>query len=521
MPTHPSNPLMTKPKAVRIAAQSTSFSFVTRATPPGAATMAAVRGRKPLRPRKERLPSVAIVNPELVVGRKAATTSGEASNALAPQGPEASPTPAPDPELSFDGGADDGTSIPPDTTGAVSHRHVLEGLNNNVVIFSRTGERLSEMTLDRFWDVFDDPVDAFDPRAVWDPFAERFIFVSTANAQRASSKLLIAATKSDDPTGEWVSSAVGVDPELHGTVWLDYPSVGFSADKITVQVNLFTLADNAFAGSTIYVWDKSSLIEPPYQPEVRTFTLREDGACQVPAFTYDPGETSQYLVATANGDFEGSGYYSIYQIHGSVADGTVALSPLGYIEASGTTWANSMPADAAPQSGTKKKIDAGDDRLLSVVLRRGRLWFSHAAFLPSETPGRSVAQWLQVDTSDWSVLQFGQVTGNGKSFLAFPTLAVNANEDALIGFSVFSPKDHPSGGYAFRAATDPPGSFRSIQRYAKGGSTYFKVFGGSKNRWGDYSATQVDPVDDLSFWTVQEMSASEKDMWATRWAKVR
>ncbi len=51
-------------------------------------------------------------------------------------------------------------------------------------------------------------------------------------------------------------------------------------------------------------------------------------------------------------------------------------------------------------------------------------------------------------------------------------------------------------------------------------SPYFKTFGGTKNRWGDYSATQVDPSDDHSFWTVQELAGARPDTWATRWARV-
>jgi hypothetical protein len=519
MATHEMRPLAVAPESTEVPAVSAYFSFSQRAAQAMVAAGAnvAVRGRKPLRPRKEALPVAAVVDQARVV----ASSALPAAEILA--GPAlAAPSPSsPVPTFVFDGGADDNTSIPPDTTGAVSGDHVFEGLNNNVLIFNRGGVLQSQMTLDRFWDVFPDPVDAFDPRAVWDPFGQRFIFISTANPQRATSKLLIAVTATNDPTGQWISNAVPVDPALQGEVWLDFPSVGFTEDKITVQVNLFTLAGNLFAGSSIYVWEKSSLYDPPHQPQVRLFTLREDGACQVPASTYVPGEATQYLVSTANGDSQGSGYYAIYEITGSVAGGTVALNPLGYVQTPGTTWAATTAADPAPQLGSPHTIDAGDDRILSVVLRGEGLWFSHTAFLPADGPVRSMAQWLQVRVGAWSVLQLGRL-GNvdGDSFVAFPTIAVNANEDALLGFAHFTPNQFGSGGYAYRAAADPPGTLRSIQLYAAGLSTYFKTFGGTKNRWGDYSATQVDPFDDRGFWTVQELAAAQPDTWATRWAHV-
>ena len=57
-------------------------------------------------------------------------------------------------------------------------------------------------------------------------------------------------------------------------------------------------------------------------------------------------------------------------------------------------------------------------------------------------------------------------------------------------------------------------------RYGPGGATYHKTFGGTANRWGDYSNTQVDPVDDLSFWTVQERASKTRNIWTTQWARV-
>jgi hypothetical protein len=47
---------------------------------------------------------------------------------------------------------------------------------------------------------------------------------------------------------------------------------------------------------------------------------------------------------------------------------------------------------------------------------------------------------------------------------------------------------------------------------------------GTDNRWGDYSATVVDPTDDVTFWTVQEYAqtpapVSGASRWGTWWGK--
>jgi hypothetical protein len=59
-----------------------------------------------------------------------------------------------------------------------------------------------------------------------------------------------------------------------------------------------------------------------------------------------------------------------------------------------------------------------------------------------------------------------------------------------------------------------------------GEDSYEKDFGSSRVRWGDYSATVVDPVDDTTFWTIQEYAAMDvgpnesDDRWGTWWAKL-
>jgi len=52
-----------------------------------------------------------------------------------------------------------------------------------------------------------------------------------------------------------------------------------------------------------------------------------------------------------------------------------------------------------------------------------------------------------------------------------------------------------------------------------GEASYFKDFGTGDNRWGDFTATVVDPVDDTSMWTIQEY-AGENNMWDTWWGSI-
>jgi len=60
--------------------------------------------------------------------------------------------------------------------------------------------------------------------------------------------------------------------------------------------------------------------------------------------------------------------------------------------------------------------------------------------------------------------------------------------------------------------------------YYKTGQTMGIPGGGTDNRWGDYSATVVDPADNVTFWTLQEYAQTHDPVtgasrWGTWWGK--
>lgn len=113
---------------------------------------------------------------------------------------------------------------------------------------------------------------------------------------------------------------------------------------------------------------------------------------------------------------------------------------------------------------------------------------------------------------------------SGVLFYGYPSLAVNGSGDMLLGFTSFSAQQFASGSYAYRAAGDPPGTLRAERLYKVGEDIYVRDQHGA-NRWGDYSATVVDPVNDTDFWTIQEYAAARAPVsgvsrWGTWWGRV-
>ena len=114
----------------------------------------------------------------------------------------------------------------------------------------------------------------------------------------------------------------------------------------------------------------------------------------------------------------------------------------------------------------------------------------------------------------------------GQWFYAFPSLAVNRHGDMLVGYSAFEGSRPAGARYSFRNAFDPVGTLRPDEVLKDGVSCYFKDLATGRNRWGDYSATVVDPSDDTKLWTIQEYAEladdlyvvpALRDKWGTWW----
>ena len=154
------------------------------------------------------------------------------------------------------------------------------------------------------------------------------------------------------------------------------------------------------------------------------------------------------------------------------------------------------------------------------------MWTTHTVVLPS--PNRSSVQWWQIRT-DATIAQHGLVDDPfGQRYFAFPSIAVNKNDDVLLGYSRFEGDEYAGASYSFRTAIDPPDTMQSEGPLKDGDGCYYKDFGliPPRSLWGHHSATVVDPTDDKKMWTLQQYAAApnvtypipeQRDRWGTWW----
>ena len=448
-------------------------------------------------------------------------------------------------------------NIPPDTNGAVGIDKVFTNTNSNYRIHDKTtGAPLSTVSSDTFW-ASSGGSGFFDPQIVFDPYQQRWILAIVSNASSANSSIEVAVSQTSDPSGSYniyrfiVGCAGGtVGCNAQGE-WADFPMLGFNKNWIAISVNMFQIVGTGAGGAQLNNNFRTLVLDYPSAragSSVATLFIGAGiGFCNYPVQTYSPTEETLYFAEHLS---SGGATYKISRITGTPAapsftvPGTTKTRPGGgWTQPGGDNLPQqcvpgvSIPTQVCP--ATTRGADVGDAQVRSnPVFRNGNVWYAQTIALPAgglTINSRFAAQWTAVAATTGDFVTGGRVEdaaatlNNGGRHYAYPSLAVNKNNDVLLGFTEAESDDYLDAGYAFRLNTDAAGTMRDPVVYKEGEDYYQKTFSGTRNRWGDYSHTLIDPVNDRDMWTVQEYAqarvgvtgtGSNDSRWSTWWAKV-
>jgi hypothetical protein len=416
-----------------------------------------------------------------------------------------------------------GDVIPPDTMGAAGPNHLVSVLNSQFGVFNKTGTLVggSVVTLRAFWSSLDAATDnasvlAFDPKILYDTNSGRFIAVTlSAHDDAPPSWIMIAVSSTNDPTtpNTWVKVAIDADVDADNVVrnnWADFPGLGVDQNNIYVTANMFNTSGQ-FQYSKVWVVPIGQLLAGTPPDNTLTWTeIRQpslSGDSLQPAHTFGAAPT-EYFIREA-----GSGTLRL----ASVTGGTT-WTDLGTISVDSFASLSLLPG--APQFGDLRTIDTSDTRLLNAVYRNGSLWTTHHVAVG----GKIEVAWYQINPVNGVVQSQGRINDPTRGYF-YPSIAVNANNDVAIGFSGSSAAQYASAYYTARSSTGPAAGVMQPPSLLKTGvASYFKTLTGTENRWGDFSATVVDPTDNVTFWTLQEYAETPRpsdgrSMWGTWWGR--
>jgi hypothetical protein len=376
-------------------------------------------------------------------------------------------------------------SFPPDTMGAIGPDHFVVTVNRMFQVYEKdSGARIVNTGLGSFL-----PGSSGDPRVLYDQHSDRWVVVVTD----FGSRLYLAVSLTDDPTGAWFKTSFVMSAGSDEGRWPDYPTLGVDAHGIYTAAYMV----GGFGNMSIFAIDKAPLLEPT--PALGTITafrgLPWEGAIQ-PAHTF--GEpVGQYFLSV-----DSSNKLRVRRVDPPMDSPT--LHNLGTVNVPSF---NTPPL--APALGSTTPLDTVGTRLMMALYRGGSLWTCHTI----NVDGRAGCRWYEINAASRALLQSGTVAEAGMHYF-FPSIMVNQYGSAVMGFTGSNSSMYASCYFVGRLEGDPPGEMSPPVLYKAGTGPLNTIDGYGRNRFGDYSYTTLDPVDEATFWTIQEYGHGN-DVWGT------
>jgi hypothetical protein len=419
--------------------------------------------------------------------------------------------------------------IPPDTMGAIGPNHYVEMINGAYAVYDRAGNLQQRITLDNFWsnnggvgiNSF-----SFDPRITFDASSGRWFAVAVDSAGGANSGYLVAVSSGSNPTlngsgaSGWSRFRFAADPGTGGsgnaaasTHWADYPTLGLTATSVNIAANMFTVSGGGGSGTVINVVTipKADLIGGA--PTIANRTHFQDVDPNTTGFNNTPINDLSGTI-TQPGRFlsafnKGAGVLRVSAI-GGTAGAPTAPAAFGPNSGFVTVTSRSGPP-LATQNGANDNVNTGDSRFAgSVVHMNGEYWAVHSVSVNS----RSALEWYRISATTNNVIESGLISDPTRHFY-YGSIALNGLGDVVIGYSGSSDADFISTFVSVGKTSAGVTTFGSPTLTHAGVANYVALDGSGRNRWGDYSSTELDPNNPYSFWTIQEF-ASGTNQWQTR-----
>ncbi len=358
--------------------------------------------------------------------------------------------------LAFDGSLDGNRQVDPQI--AVGGGYILHGTNNGLIIYDKQGNFVQGVNQNCF-------NGGIDPKLFYDRHNKVFGFDLWKYWDKEKIKPVnISVSETSDPRGAWNTYPVSATKARDGggigysKKWIAYSFPGGPERTFVLKMAEVKAGKPAtvyhFPGSLGHPVATQDDIEDLYFLRVsnKNFTLRR---------VTDAGDGTPQSVLVAK------------KPHG--------LKHIGY-------------PPQSPQKGTDQKTSSGDRNPKNIVLQNGYIWFSQAV----NCNGKSAVQWHQI-TTDCTIVQTGLISNPQSNYIQ-TTIAVNKNEDVLVGFQETNENMFISPRLAFRHASDPKGTLRDIVNLGEGkGAT-------DGTSWGDYSGSMVDADNMLDLWTIQSIT---------------
>jgi hypothetical protein len=411
---------------------------------------------------------------------------------------------------------------PPDTVGEVGPNHYVQMVNSaagsSFQIYDRNGTVVQASTALDSLGTGVCSTGRGDPVVVYDHLADRWML--TEFAQRVDQTMCVYISQTPDPTGAYFAYQVPA-PNFP-----DYPKFGVWDDAYFVGTNEGDNPAYALPRQQMLAGPSGNITpiriagtDLPNWQRNHTMPADLDGPA-APAGS--PGlfvrQVDDEITNPGGPPNAANDFIEVWEFEPDFttpANSTYVLAatvPIADFDYNLCNWSR----DCLPQPGTTALIDA----LPHYIMWRAqyRNFGTHETLLVNFTVDANGAdqagvRWVELrDTgAGWTTFQEGTVAPDA-DHRWMGAISMNGNGDIALMYNVTGTGTSPSVRYTGRLASDPLGTMPQGDNALPGGTgTQFIDFrpctdamGNPTNancqRWGDYSAMSVDPVDDTTFW---------------------
>jgi hypothetical protein len=391
---------------------------------------------------------------------------------------------------------------PPDTNGAVGLTQYVQWVNTSFGIFAKsTGALISGVTPgNTLWKGFGGGCEVNnngDPIVTYDRLADRWVF-SQFSVAGTPFLQCVAVSTTPDATGSYNRYSFAYND------FDDYPKMGVWPDAYYVTFNMFN--GNAFVGADACAYDRNAMLNGLAATQICFQQGPSVGGLLPSDFdgtTPPPGGSPNFMI------FFGSNSLQLFTFHvdfvtpgnstftGPTNIPVAAFTPL----CNGGTCVQQPPQPGLPN----QQLDSLADRLMYRLAYRNFGDHESLVLNHSVTAGAGGGvRWYELQNPNGAVTVAQQSTfAPDAAFRWMGSIAMDRVGDMALGYSVSSTSISPSIFITGRTPSDPASTMQAETQVMAGNGSQTS---GSRSlsRWGDYSAMQVDPADDCTFWFTTE-----------------
>jgi hypothetical protein len=449
---------------------------------------------------------------------------------------------------------------PPDPVGDVGPSHYVEMVNLAFAVYSKSGTLLlGPVDTGTLWAGFSVPDctdPSGDPIVVYDQLADRWLLSQFTTrgldpeTPTAPFYNCVAISTTGDPTGSYYRYAFITQPDEEdgGYFFPDYPKYGVWTDSYVMTTRDFGFDDRY--GISVYGLEKNKMLNGQPARAVQFFlelgqvplNLIGDGLLPADIDGKQKPATDAAIPIVGTQD-DGGGYGGTFDAINvwdfkvkwrSTPTASLALNAQLPTAAFDSIFPCAPTSrDCLPQPGITNPAQYLD--ILSYRQRpTWRLAYrnnkTHETMVTTQSveaaPGVAGMRWYEIRRTgtSYAIQQQGTYAPSDGVHRWMGSVAQDKNGNMALGYSVVNATDvFPGIRYTGRLAGDPLGEMTLGEGTIINGTGVQTT---TNSRWGDYTSLNVDPVDDCTFWYVNEYytaagQASSPAGWQTRIASFK